>query len=75
MVNLVRLAFIIGAAARFAGCGGSPGLALPTKPMSQLQNRAHDGNGYKVLYSFTAGTDGEYPSGGLAPVKMACCTA
>ena len=70
MVNLVRLAFIIGAAALFAGCGGSqPGSPLPTKPMSQLQNRAHYGNGYKVLYSFTAGTDGEYPSGGLAPVN------
>jgi uncharacterized repeat protein (TIGR03803 family) len=71
-LGLSRYALTIGAAvALLAGCGGSqPASTLPIQPMSQLQNRAHStGNGYKLLYSFQGGTDGEHPSGGLTSLN------
>jgi uncharacterized repeat protein (TIGR03803 family) len=68
--------------ALLAACGGSqppigaPGAMPQTartiahQPTSQLQNRVQPtGNGYKMLYSFTAGADGEYPSGGVTHVN------
>ena len=57
-----------------AGCGGSqPPIGAPgAMQQSRAASQNHvepTGNGYKVLYSFTGGTDGEYPSGGLTRVN------
>jgi len=69
--TLARSALSIGAAALFGGCGGSQSaFPPPTQLISQLQNRVPTtANGYKVLYSFNGGADGEYPSGELTAVN------
>lgn len=55
--------------ALLVGCGAQSASPLPFRLPSQLQNGMQPtSNGYKLLYSFQGGTDGEYPSGGLTPV-------
>lgn len=74
MGYLGRLAFIIAAAALFAGCGESqPSIGAP--PQAQEVNGFSadplNNGGYKLLYSFKGGADGEYPAAGLTFVKGA----
>ncbi|HYL26908.1 MAG TPA: choice-of-anchor tandem repeat GloVer-containing protein, partial [Candidatus Nitrosotalea sp.] len=68
----IRSAVGIGlAVALLVGCGGSHSASpLPIQPMTQRQDPVHTtGNGYKLLYSFQGGTDGEHPSGRLASLN------
>jgi uncharacterized repeat protein (TIGR03803 family) len=72
ILAFIRSAVSIGLAiALLAGCGGTDSASpLPIQPMTQRQSRVHaTGNGYKLLYNFEGGTDGEYPSGGLTSLK------
>lgn len=61
-----RLAFIIGAAALFAGCGGSQQIgasgAMPQLPAVAAGDAKTK---YEVVYDFAMVPDGSYPTGGL----------
>ena len=72
MGYLIRLAFIIGAAALIAGCGGSqPPIgapsAMPQNQSSTIASRAVQG--YKLIYSFPGGAGGSDPVNSLTFVN------
>ena len=73
MRNFARAAFSIGVAALLAACSGSqPPIGAPDAmhKTSTLIARASSAN-YKVLYSFSGGSDGANPYAGLIKVKKA----
>ena len=57
------------ALALLAGCGGLQTISPPTEQQTNLAPAHPLANGYKVLYSFKGGADGEYPWAGLVNVK------
>jgi uncharacterized repeat protein (TIGR03803 family) len=72
MRTFANLALTIGAAALLAGCGGSqPSIGAP--PTAQQVNgdsgQPLNNGGYKLLYSFKGGSDGDVPFAGLIFVK------
>ncbi len=72
MGYLLRFALTIGAAALFAGCGGlqSPiGVPRPAHQVNGFSADPFNSGGYKLLYSFKGGSDGDFPSAGLIFVK------
>ncbi|HEX3368446.1 MAG TPA: choice-of-anchor tandem repeat GloVer-containing protein [Candidatus Cybelea sp.] len=56
------------AAAMLSGCGGGSGTPLSPLPAGVTAERMHS-PGYSVLYSFKGGSDGAFPSAGLANVN------
>jgi uncharacterized repeat protein (TIGR03803 family) len=72
MRHLARLGFSIGAVALIASCGGlqSPvGAPLPAQQVNGFSTHPLNNGGYKLLYSFKGGPDGELPFAGLIFVK------
>lgn len=75
MANFARFALTIGAAVLFAGCGGSAsppiGGPLPAQQVNEISTPQFNNGGYRLLYGFKGGPDGDFPSAGLIFVKDA----
>ncbi len=72
MRHLACLALIVGAAILSAGCGGSQppiGAPLPAQQVNGVSGHPLNDGGYKLLYSFKGGSDGQLPVAGLIFVK------